>query len=273
MLAIEIINQCNFSCYFCAVSYKKESLQQITVEEIKNLSKDIEELGINFIKLTPSRGEIFMHKDVYEILSILTNISTVKKIQFHTNFSLINFDKFFNSNIITRKLEINVSHYGSKGLEEFLFQTKKNKKDYFLVEKNIKESKEKKLKVFLDPRSREDTKHFEYEGSNHTEESKRLNHGICNNSWVPRIVSNGDFIYCTCSPDSSSLDDRYIIGNFRKTPFKELYLHPKRYLFYEKMKSDEMPDICKTCVSFTQEMYQPTVSVMKNFVKIIKKVS
>jgi molybdenum cofactor biosynthesis enzyme MoaA len=271
MLAIEIINQCNFSCYFCAVSYKKESLQQITVDEIESLSKDIEELGISFIKLTPSRGEIFMHKDVYEILSILTNISTVKTIQFHTNFSLVNFDKLYNSNIVIKKLNINVSHYGSKGLEEFLFQTKKTKKDYFLVEKNIEESKKRMLKIGVDSRSIEDTKHFEYEGFNQVEKDILTNSGVCNNSWVPRIVANGDFIYCTCSPDSSNLDNRYIIGNFRITPFKELYLHNKRYLFYEQMKSKQMPDICKRCVSFTQEMYQPTVSVMKNFIEINKK--
>lgn len=267
MLAIEIINQCNFSCYFCAAGYKKEPLQQITLDEIIELAKDIEEIGITFLKLTPSRGEVFMHKDAYEILSILSNISTIKTIQFHTNFSLINFDKLFNSSIITKKLEINVSHYGVKGLEEFLFQTKKTKKDYILVEKNIEKLKNIKLKVGIDSRSIEDTKNFEYEGSNHIRKDILTNSKVCNNSWVPRIVANGDFIYCTCSPDSSNLDDRYIIGNVRKTPLKELYFHNKRYLFYEKMKSGNVPDICKKCVSFTQEMYQPTISVIKNFIK------
>jgi hypothetical protein len=268
MLAIEIINQCNFSCYFCAAGYKKEPLQQITLEEIKNLSNDIKELDIRFVKLTPSRGEIFMHKSAYEILSVISNISTVEKIQFHTNFSLINFDKLYNSNIAIRKLEMNVSHYGSKGIEEFIFQTKKNEKEFKTVQQNIEESKKRNLKIYLDPRSRNDTKDYEYEGKKTLVNN---NNGVCNNFWVPRIVANGDFIYCTCSPDSSNLDDRYIIGNFRKTNFKELYLHTKRLTFYEQMKSDNMPEICKGCVSFTQEMYKPDVSTLKNFVKIMKK--
>lgn len=265
MLGIELINQCNFNCYFCAVSYVKEPLKQISLEEITNISKDIDELGISFIKLTPSRGEVFMHKQIYSILNVLTNINSVETIQFHTNFGLVDFDKLLNSNIDLDKLTIDVSHYGHLGVDEFTFQTNKDKKHYDMVEKNLKKATKLGIKHNLNVRTRK----YNYDAPTQPRDVYKKQVGICHNFWVPRIMADGNFSYCTCSPDSSTIDERYIVGNIRETKFKELYLSPKRYEFFKQMK-EGTNSACADCTSFTQSMYNPTVSVFKNFAKIKK---
>lgn len=264
MLGIEIINQCNFSCYFCAAGYKKQELQMLSLNDIITLSEDIIKLGISFIKLTPSRGEIFIHPEIYEILSLLSNIETIKQIYFHTNFEMVNFNLLLTSNIKIEKLKIFVSHYGFNGVEEFIFQTNKSKQEYYNVENNIKKAKEIGIDFNISPR----TRNYNYDCPNQKRKVYDKPNGVCSNSFVPRIVANGDFIYCTCSPDSSFLDDRYIIGNIKMTSLLDLYLHQKRYNFYLKMRNNIIPDICEECTTFNITTYKPTISCIKNLSKM-----
>jgi organic radical activating enzyme len=260
MLAIEIINQCNFKCYFCGAGNTKEPLEIINLDTIKTLIKDINELKITYLKLTPSRGEIFLHPDIYEILKLFTN-SNLKTIEFHTNFSKINFDKLTTNGINLKKLKIHVSHYGCDGIEEFKYQTRAKDKFFYKIEENIQLAKQYGINIELSNRNR----FYDYD----CETQSRINvpkiTGVCSNLWVPRILSNGDFNYCTCSGEPTDLTKDAILGNIYKTNFKDLYLDGKRYKLFKDFKDGITPDICKTCTSFSSNQFQPTINSLKNF--------
>lgn len=262
MLALEIINQCNFKCFFCGVANVKEPYEIITLKQIQKMVPDIKELGISYIKLSPTRGEMFIHPEVYDILKTFTDISSVKEIFFHTNFESVNFDKLMNSGIDTKKLKIRVSHYGAAGVEQFIQQTQKTEVEYLNVENNIKHALELGLDLKCDAR----TMDYNYDIPGSTTFTYDVPNGVCNNQWVPRITTQGKFSYCTCAPvDSYEITEDYIIGDINERSLKDLYHDGKRYELWKRQKEGDMPDICKNCTTFNQFHGTPSLSVMKNF--------
>jgi hypothetical protein len=264
MLAIEIINQCNFNCYFCGAGTIKEKTEIITLETIKKISLDINELGIQYLKLTPSRGEIFLHPEIYEILDVLLSIDTIKIIEFHTNFSRINFEKLFN--LKHRKLKINVSHYGHDGLNEFIYQTRTNQKFFDKVEANIQLAKKLGINIILDPRNRYYDYDCDIQPRKYIPEFKQK---VCSFLYCPRIFSNGDFYHCTCSGERRDIDEKFIIGNIYNQTMNELYLSTKRIIPFEQFKT-QVPDLCKNCTSYNSNFFSPSINGLKNLQKIKK---
>ncbi len=262
MVAIEIINQCNFNCYFCGAGTIPEPLEMISFNDIKKLIYEMEKLNISFLKLTPSRGEIFLHPEIYEILEFLSR-SKIKTIEFHTNFSRINFEKLVLINL--SKFRIIISHYGFKGIEEFSYQTRTREKYFYKVEENLIKASQLGINIIIDIRTRQ--YNYDCETQPRTTINERI--GVCSNFWIPRILSNGNMTFCTCSALSIKLIEEDIIGNIYKQTFKELYLSIKRYDFYKTFKDNSLPNLCKNCTSFSNSKIQLNLNSLKNF-QIIK---
>lgn len=246
MLAIETINQCNFKCYFCPAGNVKDKLELITLENIKNIIPHIIKLDINTIKLTPSRGEFFLHPEAYKILKALSDVDCIKNIHFHTNLELINIDEIYSHNIDVNKIFLMVSHYGVDGVDDFIFQTKKSEKEYLKVQENIKKLELSNLCFEIQPRP----KNYDYDLPTVDRLHNYKFSGVCWNMWMPRISSNGDFVYCTCS--ETYYPNSAIIGNIFKNSLYDLYTHKKRYEIYSNMKNSKYPEMCKICKSFRQ---------------------
>ena len=87
MLGIELTNVCNYKCYFCDARKPKETAI-ISFEKFKEIVDDACELGIKFLKLTPSNGDIFTIPNIVDMLLYIEN-SSIEKYEFHTNFSLV----------------------------------------------------------------------------------------------------------------------------------------------------------------------------------------
>lgn len=265
MIGIEIINQCNFNCFFCLVSRDPKPLEMLSLEVIKKIARDIEYLEIQEIKLTPQRGEIFVHPEIYEILNVLTNIQCVKKVYFNTNFEKINFSKYLNSNIDIEKIEILISHYGCNGLDEFVSQTQKSEKEFNTVESNIEIARRLNIKVNTSPRTLEYK--YDYKDGGYIRDVKPEQYKICSNIWVPRIDANGDFTLCTNNVIQTKDE---IIGNIHKDSLVDLYLDNSRLKLYNDMKNGIIPKMCKDCTSFDINQIKPNISALKNFNKIKK---
>lgn len=121
---IELNWRCNISCKHCYLSsnrYKK--IEELTLAEIDSLARDLFDLGAMFISL--SGGEIFLRKDIFEILDIFKKYHFAVKL--FTNGLLIT-DEIIKrlSNYPIFTIEIPIYDYYAKSHDTFV-----NKKGAF----------------------------------------------------------------------------------------------------------------------------------------------
>lgn len=271
MLGIEITNVCNYKCYFCGARNVVD-FQIINTETFKKIVDDACELGIEHIKLTPSNGEIFTDKDIINKLKYIED-STIKTCMFHTNFSLTTPDV---QDIIIhfKKLEIHVSDYGVGVSEDFQFMTQMKDSMFLKYQKNLEYSKKIGLNLIMNPRGRDYEFSYDNDGDDTLLDIYRDNisyapklDGLCHQMYMPRILSNGNMAFCTCSGDGLDMSEDQIIGNIYTSSLKDLYLHPSRLKLINDMKMNCHPDFCKDCANFTKT-FNPTISVLKNLARI-----
>ena len=78
---------CNFKCGYCLPNGyqvdKSDNRKFLNIDEIRRLAKGFSELGVQKIRLTG--GEPTVRKDFYEIVKILKNETSIKKIVITTN--------------------------------------------------------------------------------------------------------------------------------------------------------------------------------------------
>ena len=107
MIDIELVEGCNFKCYFCRA---KEITNNVYIDLMlfKRIITEAKQLGIKTVKLTPCRGEPFLHPNIYEILEFACQ--HMDHVHMFTNATAINVDKL--KAIASPKLELYVSFYG-----------------------------------------------------------------------------------------------------------------------------------------------------------------
>ena len=93
---IETSSLCNLKCKFCA--YDKRDLElhpslTMKIENFKRIVNDCNNEKYRYIGLTPTTGDIFMDKTIFEKLDILENNNQIQGFFFYTNFIPINFEK------------------------------------------------------------------------------------------------------------------------------------------------------------------------------------
>ena len=84
---MSITEVCNFKCGYCLPNGyqadKSDNRKFLNIDEIRRLAKGFSELGVQKIRLTG--GEPTVRKDFYEIVKILKNETSIKKIVITTN--------------------------------------------------------------------------------------------------------------------------------------------------------------------------------------------
>ena len=86
-IRLSITDVCNFKCGYCLPNGyqadKSDNRKFLNIDEIRRLAKGFSELGVQKIRLTG--GEPTVRKDFYEIVKILKNETSIKKIVITTN--------------------------------------------------------------------------------------------------------------------------------------------------------------------------------------------
>ena len=87
---IETTSLCNLKCKFCA--YEKRDLnlhpsQTMKIENFKNIINQCIDQKYKYIGLTPTTGDIFMDKNIFEKLKLLNNCPDIKGFFFSTLIS------------------------------------------------------------------------------------------------------------------------------------------------------------------------------------------
>ena len=86
-IRMSITEVCNFKCGYCLpngyMADKSDNRKFLHIDEIRRLAKGFSELGVQKIRLTG--GEPTVRKDFFEIVKILKNETTIKKVVITTN--------------------------------------------------------------------------------------------------------------------------------------------------------------------------------------------
>lgn len=80
---IEILNECNFCCEHC---YHPQHNHKMNTDKVISLLEELKELGVLYLTLTG--GEIFLHKDIMNIISYARRLGM--SITLLTNIFLLN---------------------------------------------------------------------------------------------------------------------------------------------------------------------------------------
>lgn len=90
MIVVEILEYCNFKCYFCKAKDITEP-KYMPLDLFKRIILEAKEMGITEIDLIPAKGEPFLHPDIYEMLDFLN--THMKHTIVFSNATAINVNK------------------------------------------------------------------------------------------------------------------------------------------------------------------------------------
>ena len=138
---IETTSLCNLKCKFCAYDKKDElshPTKTMTVPEFKEVLNQCINEKFKYIGLSPTTGDIFMDKTIFEKLDILEKEEKILGFYFYTNFIPIK------ANLISKlysykKIKLlGLSIYGDD-LQSFKNFANSSDNAYFTLVKNLKE--------------------------------------------------------------------------------------------------------------------------------------
>lgn len=136
---LETSSICNLNCIFCG--YGKRDVSQhpkqiMSNETFKKNLDQILEYGFKYVGLTPTTGDIFMDKSIFEKFSIIENYSGFQGFYFYTNFIIL--DKKQIEKLLTlKKIKyLGISIYGHD-LNSFLKISGSNKVSYLKLIENL----------------------------------------------------------------------------------------------------------------------------------------
>ena len=112
---IETTSRCNLKCKFCA--YEKRDLDMYPIETMdidlfKDVVKQSIEIGYKKIGLTPTTGDIFMDKSIFEKLIFLETTNNYDGYFLYTNFIPIKKDQIEKLFELKKLLNFGISIYG-----------------------------------------------------------------------------------------------------------------------------------------------------------------
>ena len=186
-LNIEIIEGCNNKCFFCKAKDVKKT-KYMSKELFNFIIDECNRINIKDIDLIPSKGEIFLHPNIYSFLKKLDE----------NNFNYLIFTNLLNVNIKKlnelklKKLILNISHYGNNE-DEYIYHTNTNKKQYFKYLTKLDQLKKSNINYYLNMRT-ESTYNFQYDGG--PEIKIPPFNGKCNFIFHPKIEVDGKITYC-----------------------------------------------------------------------------
>ena len=248
MLVIEIIELCNFKCYFC----KAKDLEKSTympLDLFKRIILEAKAMGITEVDLIPAKGEPFLHPDIYEMLDFVNQHMEYSII--FTNATPINVPKL--ASLRLNKVNLNVSYYGDTP-EKFNEMTGASESLFNIVHDKIDKMKASGIRFNVERRDYGYV--FNYPGSPKTES---MDPGVkCHFHSMPKIMANGDVVFCKFVKDNTPENDKVAFANLHTTSLKDALEDPIRYKFFDSQS------ICiNHCSSFSRTCYKESIVSFK----------
>jgi uncharacterized Fe-S cluster-containing radical SAM superfamily protein len=256
MIVVEIIEYCNFKCYFCKAKDITEP-QYMDLELFKRIILEAKAMGITEVDLIPAKGEPFLHPDIYEMLDFVN--THMKYTIVFTNVTAVNVEKL--KKIGMTNIKFCISYYGDTP-EKFKELTGMDKNLFDIVHRRIDELDAAGIRYNLERRDRNYV--FNYTGTKINEEfNSKLK---CHFHSMPKILANGDVMFCKFVKDNVPYNDKLAFANLNTVSLKEALEHPIRYKFFDSQS------ICLNhCSSFSRTCYKESVSSFKLMVASKKK--
>ena len=248
MIVIEIIELCNFRCYFCKAKDIKKA-KYMPLDLFKRIVLEAKELGITEVDLIPAKGEPFLHPDIYEMLSFLNE--HMKHTIVFTNATAINVHKL--SNIRMNNIKLCVSYYGATP-EKFKELTAMDKNLFDIVHRKLDEMTAAGIDHIVERRDYGYT--FNYPGSKVSEEfDSKIK---CHFHSMPKIMADGDVVFCKFVKDNTPPNDKIAFANLYNTSLKDALTDPIRFKFFDSQS------ICVNhCSSFSRTCYKESIDGFK----------
>lgn len=82
-IRISITDSCNMNCFYCHNEGQSQKNNELTVDQITYLVENSLKYGVNKVRITG--GEPLIHKDIYEILSVLRTYPQILNLGINTN--------------------------------------------------------------------------------------------------------------------------------------------------------------------------------------------
>lgn len=225
MIHVDIIEHCNFKCWFCAAKDLPES-KYMPVELFKRIIVEAAELGITEINMVPVRGEPFLHPHIYEMLDFAADY--IKIIHLFTNATAINVSKL--KSIRRSHLDLCVSQYGHTSAE-FIDLTHTNDRMYKIFQQRLQDMTQNGIKYEIHIRTRDFD--FDYD-EHHARDIKPFDMSMkCKYHHQPKIYTNGDVTFCLFMESEATGSRGIFYANLHKVSLKEALEHPLRYKFYD----------------------------------------
>ncbi len=275
---VELSNLCNMDCIFCQRQQMGRATGNMTIEEFKELVKQSKDAGIKAIRFV-GWGEPFMNKNILDMAKLVKDAGL--KTHITTNGLLIN------DEIVDRILGIGLDSiiFSMQGLTEEEYSKQRNTDKFNILKSNIIKLIEERNKRNLDRpfvqimtsvtnEIREEINKFKEEWGKivdlvtysrtwlkRLENKDRVKELLDRSTELPMpkicnevryklsIHWNGNVSACC-----EDYDDSLILGNFKKTPLKEIWKakHSKALRTLLNTGNQNMFVLCRGC-----ELTQP----------------
>jgi hypothetical protein len=245
MLSIDIIDGCNFKCFFCPAK-TVETFQYMPLELFKKIVIEASQLGITDISIVPSRGEPFLHPDIYEMLEFAN--SHFSYIELYTNASAINVSKL--ATLTINNVDLNVSYYGET-TEKFKELTGMDKNLFDIVHRKLEQMATLGIRHKIGRRDKD----WEFDCPETSRDIKFNPNVKCKFHTGPKVLPNGDVVFCRFVRDNAPWVDKLAIANLNTVSLCDALEDPIRYKFFESQS------ICEKsgCSSFDNECHKVTI--------------
>jgi MoaA/NifB/PqqE/SkfB family radical SAM enzyme len=248
MIVIEILEYCNFKCYFCKAKDITDP-KYMPLELFKKIVLEAKALGITEVDLIPAKGEPFLHPDIYEMLAFLNE--HMKYTIVFTNATAINVNKL--KDVPMNHIKLCVSYYGATP-EKFKELTAMDKNLFDIVHKRLEQLDNSGITYHLE--RRDYGYEFDHPG---TVKTDTMDPKVkCHFHSMPKIMANGDVMFCKFVKDNTPPNDKIAFANLNNVSLKEALEDPIRYKFFDSQS------ICiNHCSSFSRTCYKESIISFK----------
>jgi MoaA/NifB/PqqE/SkfB family radical SAM enzyme len=248
MIVIEILEYCNFKCYFCKAKDITDP-KYMPLELFKKIVLEAKALGITEVDLIPAKGEPFLHPDIYEMLTFLNE--HMKYTIVFTNATAINVNKL--KDVPMNHIKLCVSYYGATP-EKFKELTAMDKNLFDIVHKRLEQLDNSGITYHLE--RRDYGYEFDHPG---TVKTDTMDPKVkCHFHSMPKIMANGDVMFCKFVKDNTPPNDKIAFANLNNVSLKEALEDPIRYKFFDSQS------ICiNHCSSFSRTCYKESIISFK----------
>ena len=144
VISIEATSLCNLKCKFCAYDKRDEfshPIKTMPVLEFKEVLNKCTDENYKYIGLTPTTGDVFMDKNIFEKMDILEDDKKILGFDLYTNFIPIKTELIYKLFTYKKLIFLGLSIYGDD-LESFKAFADSKDSAYLALVRNLKKLNE-----------------------------------------------------------------------------------------------------------------------------------